>query len=197
MTHAIFETGGKQYRVKEGDELYIEKLDAEVNAKVKFDQILAILSEDNSTIGNPYIKGATVTAKVLKSGRAKKIIVFKMLRRKGYRRKQGHRQPYTKVVIEKIATKSTEKATDTKKDVKETKAAENTKEAEVVTETKAVEKKTTKTATAPKTTAPKATAPKATATKTAAKTAPKTEKKPAAKTTTKTTTKAVDKSKED
>ena len=107
MSHAIFETGGKQYRVKEGDEIYIEKLDAEEDSKVKFDKVLAILSEDSQNIGVPYIKGATVTAKVIKSGKAKKIIVYKMKRRKGYHRKQGHRQPYTKVVIEKISVKTT------------------------------------------------------------------------------------------
>jgi len=106
MSHAIFETGGKQYRVKEGDEIYIEKLDAEENEKIKFDKVLAILSEDDQKIGSPYIKGATVTAKVIKSGKAKKIIVYKMKRRKGYHRKQGHRQPYTKLVIDKIAVRA-------------------------------------------------------------------------------------------
>ena len=106
MTPAIFETGGKQYRVKEGDEIYIEKLDAEENAKVKFDKVLAVLSENDSKIGSPLVKGATVTAKVEKSGKAKKIIVYKMKRRKGYHRKQGHRQPYTKLVIEKIAVRA-------------------------------------------------------------------------------------------
>jgi len=106
MSHAIFETGGKQYRVKEGDEVFIEKLDAEEDTKVKFDKVLAILNENDPKIGSPYVKGATVTAKVLKSGKAKKIIVFKMKRRKGYQRKQGHRQPYTKVLIEKIAVRA-------------------------------------------------------------------------------------------
>jgi len=106
MANAIFETGGKQYRVKEGDEIYIEKLDAGENTKVKFDKVLAILGEENPLIGSPYIKGATVSAKVIKSGKAKKIIVYKMKRRKGYHRKQGHRQPYSKVLIEKIAVKA-------------------------------------------------------------------------------------------
>jgi len=106
MSYAVFETGGKQYRVKEGDEIYIEKLDAEENAKIKFDKVLAVLSETDSKIGSPLVKGATVTAKVIKSGKAKKIIVYKMKRRKGYHRKQGHRQPYTKVVIEKIAVRA-------------------------------------------------------------------------------------------
>ena len=107
MVHAIFETGGKQYRAKEGDEVYVEKLDAEEGSKVKFDKVLAILSDDDQKIGVPYVKGATVTAKVIKSGKAKKIIVFKMKRRKGYKRKQGHRQAYTKVTIEKIAVRAT------------------------------------------------------------------------------------------
>jgi len=106
MAHAIFETGGKQYRVKEGDEIYIEKLDADENSKIKFDKVLAVIGEDDPKIGSPYVKGATVTAKVIKSGKAKKIIVFKMKRRKGYHRKQGHRQPYTKVIIDKIAVKA-------------------------------------------------------------------------------------------
>jgi len=106
MTHAIIETGGKQYRVKEGDEIYIEKLDADENVKIKFDKVLAILSEEDSKIGSPYIKGATVTAKVVKSGKTKKIIVFKMKRRKGYHRTQGHRQPYTKIIIDKISVKA-------------------------------------------------------------------------------------------
>jgi len=120
MTHAIFETGGKQYRVKEGDEIFIEKLDAEENAKIKFDKVLAILSETDPKFGSPYIKGATVTAKVIKSGKAKKIIVYKMKRRKGYHRKQGHRQPYTKLVIEKIALKAVKS-----KDSKDSKEKDN------------------------------------------------------------------------
>lgn len=103
MTHAIIETGGKQYRVKEGDELFIEKLDVEAQDKVTFDKVLAILDTDDAArIGAPYLKGAKVTANVVKNGKAKKIIVFKMRPKKGYRRKQGHRQPYTKVMIEKI-----------------------------------------------------------------------------------------------
>jgi len=103
LTHAIIETGGKQYRVKEGDELFIEKLDVEAQDKVTFDKVLAILDTDDAArIGAPYLKGAKVTANVVKNGKAKKIIVFKMRPKKGYRRKQGHRQPYTKVMIEKI-----------------------------------------------------------------------------------------------
>ena len=107
MTHAIFETGGKQYRVKEGDEIFIEKLETDENEKIKFDRVLAVLSEEDPKIGSPYVKGATVTAKIIKSGKSKKIIVFKMKKRKGYHRKQGHRQPYTKVEIVKIAVRAT------------------------------------------------------------------------------------------
>jgi len=115
MTHAIFETGGKQYRVKEGDEIYIEKLNAEENEKIKFDKVLAVLSEENPKMGSPYVKGASVTAKIIKSGKAKKIIVYKMKKRKGYHRKQGHRQPYTKVEILKIAVRTT-KSKEVKED---------------------------------------------------------------------------------
>jgi len=106
MSHAIFETGGKQYRVKEGDEIFIEKLEAEEGDKVKFENVLAVLKEDDQKFGVPYIKGATVTATVVKSGKAKKIIVYKMHAKKGYRRKQGHRQPYTKVKIDKISLRT-------------------------------------------------------------------------------------------
>jgi len=107
MTSAIFETGGKQYKVKEGDEVFIEKLEADENEKVKFDKVLAVLKDEDAKIGTPYIKGASVTAKVIKSGKARKIIVYKMQAKKGYRRKQGHRQPYTKVIIEKISLRVT------------------------------------------------------------------------------------------
>ena len=103
MTHAIFETGGKQFRVKEGDVIFIEKLTAEAEDKVVFDSILAILDDDGTKIGAPYVEGAKVDASVIKNGKSKKIIVFKMRPKKGYRRKQGHRQPYTKVQIDKIS----------------------------------------------------------------------------------------------
>ena len=98
---AVFETGGKQYYVKEKDVLYVEKLDAKENEKVTFDNVLMI--DGNS--GTPYIKGAKVEAKVLKQGKAKKITVFKFKAKKKYRRTQGHRQPYTKVEITKIIEK--------------------------------------------------------------------------------------------
>jgi len=102
MTHAIIETGGKQYRVKEGDVIFIEKLPVEADEKVTFENVLAITDENDSKIGAPYVEGATVEASVVKNGKSRKIIVYKMHAKKGYRRKQGHRQPYTKVQIEKI-----------------------------------------------------------------------------------------------
>ena len=103
MAHAIIETGGKQYRVKEGDQVFIEKLQVEAEEKVTFDSILAVFDGDDAKIGAPYVKGAKVEASVVKNVKSKKVIVYKMHAKKGYRRKQGHRQPYTKVQIEKIS----------------------------------------------------------------------------------------------
>ena len=100
---AVIVTGGKQYTVAEGDVLYIEKLEAEAEATVKFDQVLAVLDGENSKIGAPVVEGAAVEAKVLKNGKAKKITVFKYKAKKNEKKKQGHRQPYTKVEITKIA----------------------------------------------------------------------------------------------
>ena len=100
---AIIVTGGKQYTVSEGDVLYIEKLDVEAEAEVKFEQVLAVLDGENSKIGAPLVEGASVEAKVVKNGKAKKITVFKYKAKKGEKKKQGHRQPYTKVEITKIA----------------------------------------------------------------------------------------------
>jgi large subunit ribosomal protein L21 len=108
MKHAIIETGGKQYRVKEGDVIYVEKLPEEAGAEVTFGNVLAITDDEDgkgdkgSTFGTPFVKGATVTGSVVKNGKAKKIIVYKMRPKKGYRVKQGHRQPYTKVEIKTI-----------------------------------------------------------------------------------------------
>ncbi|MBQ2634856.1 MAG: 50S ribosomal protein L21 [Oscillospiraceae bacterium] len=99
---AIIVTGGKQYRVAEGDVLFIEKLDAEGGDSVTFDQVLAVVDGDAARFGAPVLDGASVTAKVEKNGRSRKIRVYKMKPKKGYRRTQGHRQPYTKVQIETI-----------------------------------------------------------------------------------------------
>ena len=101
--HAIIETGGKQYKVSEGDVIYIEKLDNEAGDTVKFEQVLAIIDDEKATFGTPVVEGASVEAKIVKNGKGKKVIVFKYKPKKGYRRKQGHRQPYTKVTIGKIS----------------------------------------------------------------------------------------------
>ncbi len=99
MKHAIIVTGGKQYRVAEGDVIFVEKLDAEEGASVTFDKVLAVIDEENSIFGAPYVDGAAVSGTVLKQGRNKKIRVYKMKPKKGYRNTKGHRQPYTKVEI--------------------------------------------------------------------------------------------------
>ena len=95
MTHAIIESGGKQYRVKEGDTIFLEKLPVDTEETVTFLNILAVLDDDNTKIGTPHVEGASVEASIVKHGKSKKIIVYKMHPKKGYRRKQGHRQPYT------------------------------------------------------------------------------------------------------
>ncbi|CAM4197726.1 large subunit ribosomal protein L21 [Paenibacillus endophyticus] len=99
---AIIVTGGKQYKVQEGDVIYIEKLDSEAGESVTFDRVLAVSKGDGLVTGTPVVSGATVTGKVEKQGKSKKIIVYKYKAKKNYRRKQGHRQPFTKVTIEKI-----------------------------------------------------------------------------------------------
>jgi len=101
--YAIIETGGKQYQVKEGDELFIEKLDVNADDTVTFDKVIAVGKDSGLEVGVPYVGGATVEAKVLKNGKAKKITVFTYKPKKGSsHKKQGHRQPYTKVRIDAI-----------------------------------------------------------------------------------------------
>ena len=100
---AVIVTGGKQYTVSEGDVLYVEKLGVEAEEVVKFDQVLAVLVGENSKIGAPVVEGAAVEAKVLKNGKGKKITVLKYKAKKNEKKKIGHRQPYTKVEITKIA----------------------------------------------------------------------------------------------
>ena len=100
---AVIVTGGKQYTVAEGDVLYIEKLNVEAESTIKFDQVLAVLDGESSKIGAPTVAGAVVEAKVVKNGKGKKIVIFKYKPKKGEKKKMGHRQPYTKVEITKIA----------------------------------------------------------------------------------------------
>ena len=100
--YAIIVTGGKQYRVEQGDIVYIEKLDVEADSEVKFDQVLAIGEEGSVKVGAPVVEGATVVGKVIKNGKSKKVTVFTYKPKKGEKTKIGHRQPYTKVMIEAI-----------------------------------------------------------------------------------------------
>lgn len=134
--YAIIETCGKQYKVSEGDVVFFEKLDAEEGKKVKFDNVILVSDGKKVEVGTPYVKGAKVEGKVIAHGKAKKIIVFKYKAKKNYRRKQGHRQPFTKVEITSIKL-AAEKA-DTEKKTAETKTAAK-KETAKKTATKKVE----------------------------------------------------------
>lgn len=100
--YAVIETGGKQYRVSVGDVVYIEKLGVEDGADFSFDKVVAVCKDDGIVVGSPYVEGASVSAKVIKSGKKKKITVFTYRPKKDSKRKMGHRQPYTKVEIKSI-----------------------------------------------------------------------------------------------
>lgn len=100
--YAIIQTGGKQYRVSEGDVLSVEKLPVAEGEEVVFDQVLTVVSDSDIKIGKPVVEGAKVTAKVVEHGKGEKILVFKYKAKSNYRKRQGHRQPYTKVEISKI-----------------------------------------------------------------------------------------------
>ena len=100
---AVIVTGGKQYTVAEGDVIYVEKLNAEAEQTVNFEEVLAVLDGENTKVGTPVVEGAKVEAKVVKNGKGKKIVVFKYKAKKNEKSKKGHRQPYTKVEITKIA----------------------------------------------------------------------------------------------
>ena len=121
--YAIIESCGKQYKVAEGDVVFFEKLDAEEGKKVTFSNVILVSDEGKVQVGNPYVKGVKVEGKVISHGKGKKIIVFKMKPKKNYRRKQGHRQPYTKVEITSIKT-AVKKAETTEKKPAEKKTAE-------------------------------------------------------------------------
>lgn len=109
--YAIIESCGKQYKVAEGDVVFFEKLDTEEGKKITFDKVILVSEEEKVQIGNPYVKGVKVEGKVVAHGKGKKIIVFKYKAKKNYRRKQGHRQPYTKVEITAVKTSSSKKTT--------------------------------------------------------------------------------------
>ena len=101
--HAIIETGGKQYKVAEGDTIFVGKLPNEAGDAIVFDKVLAVIDGETVTFGTPVVEGAKVDASVVKNGKGKKVLVFKYKPKKGYHKRQGHRQPYTKVTIGKIS----------------------------------------------------------------------------------------------
>ena len=127
--YAIIESCGKQYKVAQGDVVFFEKLDTEEGKKVTFDKVILVSDDGKVQVGNPYVKGVKVEGKVVSHGKGKKIIVFKMKPKKNERKKQGHRQPYTKVEITAIKTaaakaeKTAEKAETTAKKTTTTKKA--------------------------------------------------------------------------
>ena len=130
--YAIIESCGKQYKVAEGDVVFFEKLDAEEGKKVSFDKVVLVSDDKKVEVGAPYVKGAKVEGKVVEHGKGKKIVVYKYKAKKNYRRTQGHRQPFTKVEITKIATaaekapkaEATEAKTTTKKATAKTETVE-------------------------------------------------------------------------
>ena len=151
--YAVIEACGKQYKVVEKDVVFFEKLDAEEGKKVTFDKVMLVSDNGKVQVGNPYVKGVKVEGKVVSHGKGKKIIVFKMKPKKNERKKQGHRQPYTKVEITAIKTASTKTATE-----KETVAKKEPAKKTTTTKKETTAKKTTtKTTTAKKTTAKKET----------------------------------------
>lgn len=156
--YAVIESCGKQYKVAEGDVVFFEKLDAEEGKKVTFDKVMLVSDDKKVEVGNPYVKGVKVEGKVVSHGKGKKIIVFKMKAKKNYRRKQGHRQPYTKVEITSIKTGTTKSETEAAaKTTAKTETKTTTTKATPKTETKTTTKKTaSKTTTAKKTTTKKA-----------------------------------------
>ena len=127
--YAIIESCGRQYKVAEGDVVFFEKLDAEEGKKVTFNDVVLVSEEGKVQIGNPYVKGVKVEGKVVAHGKGKKIIVFKMKPKKNYRRKQGHRQPYTKVEITSIKTATKKTATKKATEKTETKTVAEKAEA--------------------------------------------------------------------
>ena len=123
--YAIIESCGKQYKVEKGDVIFFEKLEAEEGKKITFDKVVLVSDDKKVEVGAPYVKGVKVEGKVVEHGKAKKIVVYKYKAKKNYRRTQGHRQPYTKVEITKIATSA--KAAEKKEVVEEAPAKKATK----------------------------------------------------------------------
>ena len=135
--YAIIETGGKQYKVQNGDQIRVEKLDAEIGSTVVFDKVLAAGEGSDIKVGTPYLDGLTVEADVVESGKGDKVIIFKYKAKKDYRKKQGHRQPYTLVEIKAVAG---EKAAPKKEEPAVEAAPVEEAAAEEVVEEKPIEK---------------------------------------------------------
>ena len=107
--YAVIETGGKQYRVTEGDVINVEKLDAEAGKAVTIKEVLVVEKDDNTLIGTPYVSGASVKAEVVENGKAKKVVIYKYKAKKDSKKKQGHRQPYTQLKIKSITVRAPRK----------------------------------------------------------------------------------------
>ena len=139
--YAVIETGGKQYRVQEGDVLTIEKLNVEAGDKVEFDKVLVLAKEGDLKVGAPYVEGAKVFGEVVENGKGQKVIIYKYKAKKDYRKKQGHRQPYTMVKIESLdgsapkaaPAKAEEKAEETAESKTEKKISASMKKDELIT----------------------------------------------------------------
>ena len=142
--YAIIESCGKQYKVAEGDVVFFEKLEVEEGKKVTFDKVVLLSDDGKVEVGAPYVKGIKVEGKVVSHGKGKKIIVFKMKAKKNYRRKQGHRQPYTKVEITAIKLPTAKKETAEEKTV-ETAAKTTTKKTTTAKKTTTKKETTAKT----------------------------------------------------
>ena len=127
--YAVIEACGKQYKVTKGDVVFFEKLEAEEGKKVTFDKVVLLSDEGKVEVGAPYVKGIKVEGKVVAHGKAKKIVVFKYKAKKNYKRKQGHRQPYTKVEITAIKLPTAKKEAVAEEKVAETAAKTTTKKA--------------------------------------------------------------------
>ena len=136
--YAVIETGGKQYRVQEGDVVTIEKLNVEAGEIIAFDKVLVLAEEGDLKVGAPYVEGAVVSGEVVENGKAKKVIIYKYKSKKDYRKKQGHRQPYTMVKIESLGGKSAPKAApaapkaEAKEEAKEKKISASMKKDELI-----------------------------------------------------------------
>lgn len=129
--YAIVETGGKQFRVSKGDVIRVEKLAVEEGDSIALDQVMMLQSEAGTVIGNPYIDGASVNARVVENGKSKKVIIYKYKAKKNYRKKQGHRQPFTELEIVEISAAGAQRASEDK-DQAEKPSLKSMKKAELI-----------------------------------------------------------------